>query len=268
MHDYKMWKCRKMSIVVVYFCTMVIMTILTACRSTKAEEVYSSRVMCSFSIKDDDANSFKTIYSNEVKDYGLVKLGYNEALSVFKQTMIARLSETFEEEYNSGKYELTYPNDNLRYEWGCMIIEAPMCIKNQSLESFGYILRDLNNDGIEELILVREDHTILAIFTSNGGKAVLLDAYWPRHSCVILDAGEIYVRGSSGASFFEYGIHILEKNSKVLTNIKAFGMYDKVYYEVINKKEMVINQEMFDELQLNYPFELTQQWINTPILPL
>ena len=64
-----------------------------------------------------------------------------------------------------------------------------------------YAIHDINGDGVPELLMCSEDyHDINAIYTLNGGRPVLLGAYWSRNYCAVGMDGTIYVSGSSGAS--------------------------------------------------------------------
>lgn len=51
--------------------------------------------------------------------------------------------------------------------------------------SCGYALKDLNGDGVAELVLLNDDYTVIAIFSVVDGKPVLLDSYSPRRMCWI-----------------------------------------------------------------------------------
>ena len=51
--------------------------------------------------------------------------------------------------------------------------------------SCGYALKDLNGDGVAELVLLNDDYTVIAIFSVVDGEPVLLDSYSPRRMCWI-----------------------------------------------------------------------------------
>ena len=53
-------------------------------------------------------------------------------------------------------------------------------INGNCYEQFGYTIKDLNQDGIDELILRLNNHVVIAIFTMVNNQPVLLDYYWNR----------------------------------------------------------------------------------------
>lgn len=205
---------------------------------------------------------------------------YTDVLSDYKKILEFRFSDTFEEDYNSGKTvvlneklqkDLQKPLEEftLEYRWSNMLVEMDSWLgKEGTPEMFGYILKDINSDGINELFWVDEKNNILAIFTIVNGEAELLDAFWPRYAVVLTDSGELYTRGSGGASYVYYEIKKLKPNSSELDTMVEFAVdgYDYEtntvnYYEVINGEKISITEERFDELLSQYPFTLTQNWL-------
>lgn len=72
--------------------------------------------------------------------------------------------------------------------------------KPNGSSDFGYAIKDINRDGSDELILLRSDGTIVAVFTMHDQKPVLLDAFQNRYRCSLSDSGEIFTSGSNGAA--------------------------------------------------------------------
>ena len=72
--------------------------------------------------------------------------------------------------------------------------------KPNGSSDFGYAIKDINGDGSVELILLRSDGTIVAVFTMHDQKPVLLDAFQNRYRCSLSDSGEIFTSGSNGAA--------------------------------------------------------------------
>ena len=54
------------------------------------------------------------------------------------------------------------------------LLSAAVLVQNSSTASFGYILVDLDKNGTDELILMESKYYVLAIFTMQNGKPVLL----------------------------------------------------------------------------------------------
>ena len=162
--------------------------------------------------------------------------------------------------------------DNLGgYAWSNMIKGLPNADESIELEDFGYVLYDINGDTIPELFWVRNDHTVLALFTlspENNEKIILLDAFWWRYECFPL-RDKFYTWGSSGAMTNYCYIYELSSEGK-LKEIYSFSselndVGNKVdFYEESNE----ITQQRFDELSNVYPMVLSDSWLSTSIIPL
>ncbi len=136
-------------------------------------------------------------------------------------------------------------------------------INNISPSSFGYALKDLDSDGSEELIWLREDYFVLAIFTIVDENAKLVDenakligAYWYRNKGVVLEDGCIYNVARNGAVYFDR--YILQLKSGDFSIVKQFGMNGDYYYEMCGNIEKKISKEAFDKLSETYPSLLSQ----------
>lgn len=84
-----------------------------------------------------------------------------------------------------------------------------------SLDKYGFVLKDLNSDGIHELIILHEDYFsgnrdtfITAIYTLVNGQPVRVLESWTRNRHYICSDGSVYNEGSNGASYSVY--YILE----------------------------------------------------------
>lgn len=179
---------------------------------------------------------------------------YAEMLELYKEITDSIVSEEFEKDYYDEKF--LSPNPELDYEWHCMLVELNLWSfdsMEKTKDSFGYVLKDINGDGIQELFFVLHDYTILAAFSISGGEANLLDAYWPRHRCMLLDSGELYTFSSSGAQDFEYKIQKLDKDGRALSDILQFGSEEGSYYKIVEENEDRISDKEFEKLRMEYP---------------
>ena len=110
--------------------------------------------------------------------------------------------------------------------------------KQSGYETLGYIKKDLDNDGIDELIFggtVNEDGTtiIYDIFTIQDGTDVHAVAGWERNTYYLCTDGTIANEGSSGAAYsnwtyFKYSNAKLDMKETVYTDDKVPGQ--KYYY--------------------------------------
>ncbi|MDR0890014.1 MAG: hypothetical protein LBM28_05135 [Oscillospiraceae bacterium] len=158
-----------------------------------------------------------------------------------------RLTKAIEENIFSTPSE----DADLRYHWSCMQIETNIWSFQdvpRTKEAFGYAIADLNEDGNEELILLIENYTTLAIFTKVDGVPTLVDAYWPKHRCAILESGQLYTHSSGGAGFWEGALLELQPNGSALVPVKEFGC-DRYLYIVVAGERVFVSEEEFDEFR-------------------
>ena len=57
---------------------------------------------------------------------------------------------------------------------------------------FGYVIKDINGDGVEELCLLTKEFTMVALFTKHNGKPVLLEEFWNRKRGFVNENGWFY----------------------------------------------------------------------------
>ena len=135
-------------------------------------------------------------------------------------------------------------------------------------ERFGYTLKDLNSDNIDELILRLDDYQIIAIFTIVNDTPVLIDHYWNRKDCWIDPNGYLHVRGSNGASQSFIQIYRIDDKTGELLLMEEYGTdgYDEVsgqtlYYILDGNKKIHITHDELDSWIQELPyfqFEVTK----------
>lgn len=210
---------------------------------------------------------------------------YEETLEDFKTLIEWKLTEGFYEKWNDGflveprlsnslteQLADTADQDTLDDRMSTMVFEmiGGHSDRESSLKSFGYILKDINGDDVPELFWMREDRTLLAVFTVCDGKAKLLDAFWYRYPCKMLDDNRLYLNYSAGTGFLSFEILKLDQ-SGTLVNDLSFdcnipGGDAGEYWEQIGDAEPVaISEERFDQLVEQYPFEWGSAWEVLPI---
>ena len=123
----------------------------------------------------------------------------------------------------------------------------------------GYAVVDINNDGVQELLLgtfdnaynSQEEFNPSSIFTLKSGQPVLLRSFWSRSRGVILDDGLIYSDGSDGAAYTYLSSYRLDNNADILTQLTDIRSDysisdDKPYYfQVLDGKTHYISEEDF-----------------------
>lgn len=94
-------------------------------------------------------------------------------------------------------------------------------VRSEGTDAIGYTFIDLNNDGIEELVLTGP--FILAIHTLVNNEPVLVAEGWYRSCLFLLNDGRIYNVGSGGAS------HAVNRTFEFLPNSTELSVLDLYY---------------------------------------
>lgn len=220
--------------------------------------------------------------SNEV--FGDISV-YTEILMDYNTLIDYRVSRTFECDWNNGNYitesetllnarcdktgERTTHGVDLGSKWSYMIVEMVAGLENSTKEAFGYVIKDINDDSVPELFWLRNDRTILAIFTICDGDVVLLDAFYSRYKCVITNEGRIYTFAGGGGSN-QYDLKSLSNEGR-LDAICSFGTewnFDRTgieFFEIVDGQKIIVNEQHFQKLLTDNPFELSSEWRELPI---
>ena len=140
---------------------------------------------------------------------------YKPVLDIYKDVMMNL------EEIANYKYS-PYPEETKEYEWESAIILALTTLRN-STSVPGYAFCDLNKNENDEMLLLLDDYTVLAIFSFADGKPILLDNYWNRKKCTIDGDGTIQVYGSGGADTSSFSIFKISDNDKELVLLEEYG---------------------------------------------
>lgn len=180
-------------------------------------------------------------------------------------------------EYNGSNEPIHSDADCKNYDevirWFCQTIDEdwngfaigdagfdPMCFVH-SLETDGYIHKDLNGDGIKELIILPigaisssalggENGQIIAIYTMVGGKPQRILDGWVRSRSYLCKDGSIYSEGSDGASYWTVCIEDLKDNRFVVregvqTSIRWVGdECEDVWLRMTEEKSMYDGEEI------------------------
>ncbi len=239
--------------------------------SNTSKEDISSPVSNTESNISEDNSQEDSEDDNKIENIIAVPKGYMGLVNKLQKLVNARLSPAFESYWNGGHskdFELSdkflgNPKREIEGDWSNMLIEMDSSYSNPSVEKFGYALSDLNKDGIDELLFMSEDGFIHAMFTLCDNQPVLLDAFWSRYSCVILENGDIFARGSGGAEILEGTVRSLDKETcdfKTLIKYNYDG-WENVYTIETDGKEETVDKETIDARLEQYPvdFEKTNK---------
>ncbi|MBQ7315928.1 MAG: hypothetical protein IJW90_02325 [Clostridia bacterium] len=125
---------------------------------------------------------------------------------------------------------------------------------------FGYVIKDINGDGVEELCLLTKEFTIVALFTKHNGKPVLLEEFWNRKRGFVNENGRIIIVGSSGADMSSREVHRIDTATGRLVFEEAIGLdghtedLQAIYYHQIGDKKTYISEAEYSALQNQAPY--------------
>lgn len=96
-------------------------------------------------------------------------------------------------------------------------------VPSDALDSIGYIYQDLNQDGVQELLVGVNEQSeyntgtrIMNVFYFDGIKGRDLANGWYRNAWFLLDNGELYRQGSSGAAHTTEATYTVSKDGREL----------------------------------------------------
>ena len=102
--------------------------------------------------------------------------------------------------------------------------------EEDALNGVGYTIQDINEDGIQELMIIKVSDrgqtlyfgdSILALYTIVNNEAHFLAGGWERNKYFLLNDGRIYNEGSSGADDSSFETYRFIENSGVLEQIES-----------------------------------------------
>lgn len=112
--------------------------------------------------------------------------------------------------------------------------EFAVCIRFPAIDTkYGYLLRDLNDDGIDELIFGANgpescDGTIYDIYTIKDGMIVSTFIAWDRERYYLCKNGAIAYESDGGAGTFSYSYY--DYMGQVLMDDFSVGLRERVSY--------------------------------------
>ena len=164
---------------------------------------------------------------------------YKPVLDIYKDVII-----NLDKQMNSKGSP--YSEGTKEYEWWAAIIGAVASF-HLSTNVPGYAFCNLNKNGNDEMLLLLDDYTVLAIFSFADGKPILLDNYWNRKKCTIEQDGTLQIYGSGGADTSSFSIFKISDNDKELVLLEKYWTdghdletLHPYYYKISNGKKTPI----------------------------
>ncbi len=182
------------------------------------------------------------------------------------------LSEMCFEYDDQNKIVEEYADDfNLQNEtehsWFSSLLKSTRSVfPDNSYISRGYSIGDINGDGIDELVLLHEDYTLVAIFSLSDGKPVLLQNFlWLDREGVIDTEGMIHIFDHGSSS----GVYKISENCNTLELIAKIESEHNEnddtwsYYEYINGEKVSISHDQYYEYVWYSPLFKSQYYFST-----
>ncbi len=204
------------------------------------ENKASSHIITSSQTSNSDFDSYESIINS------FCKLSY--------------ICENYDEKKDvEGEYEkmFKFGNDTER-EWYTAIFQSVLIYRPFNI-SYGYSVGDINNDGTDELLLMLADSELIAIFTKQNGKPVLLDRFWTRKRGFVDTQGQLHVFGNGGAAYFTQSVYkISDGKLNLIAEIGADGISEDnetIYYKLDSGKKATISRAEFEGMAESEPFK-------------
>ncbi|MBR2861267.1 MAG: hypothetical protein IKB86_05470 [Clostridia bacterium] len=167
-----------------------------------------------------------------------------------------------------GKNELNIEDvaivqEDVSVSWTSMLAEFDSEYREKGLK---YVFADLDSNGINEMLVIIDDY-VTAIFTHNGEKAVLLDAYWPRYIVLGIKENKLLVRSSGGASYTAHllftidgtEINLSEELTFEIEDLSADKIEETYYHSVDGEKKTITKDQFYEKIA-----QLKQEYNKTP----
>lgn len=202
---------------------------------------------------EEETDPVTAMYQDLVDDFRVIlqyRLSSGYDADKMESHCFSQLSETMQQIF-SGNKDSKSSLENL-------IEELPMSQYQQHEADFGYILHDINADGIPELFWVREDYSIAAVFTRKKEQMVLLDAFYSRYRGYISEDNAFYCNGSGGAADSDCTVYTLDGGKK--KELFRFGLEDGAPFEAVGKEHLSVSSDRLTELWKQFPDSPSKFW--------
>lgn len=149
-----------------------------------------------------------------------------------------------------------FPNPMISYS----LSEAVKAMKNITMDTFGYALRDIDKNGSPELILMCDNNAMLEIYTILGGEVRTATFFWPSFTGVLDGDGNLYTEMLNGTGMRDfYAIETLGSDvgyfnaTRRLSRTIVEGNAPVEYFEQKNDDEISVTKAEFEGFVSTFP---------------
>ncbi len=141
------------------------------------------------------------------------------------------------------------------------ITEAKPKLKDPTLDTFGYAVKDINGDGSAELFLMCDNGALLEIYTIHKGEAKLALFFWPGYTGAISESGELYSEMLNSSTMMDYyAIETLDAENGYFVAVRRLGHNttdssgEVLYYENKGENEFSVPKSEYDDFLATFPY--------------
>lgn len=191
-------------------------------------------------------------YQNIVRDYkAIIELRRSIGEEAFLDSSdTLELSQELKDAIkNNSKFNAT--TDNEIFETASfMFIPAP---NSNTDRNFGYVVKDINADGVGELIFTTDELSIISIVTMHNGTPYLVDIFYKRYRCLLTTDNKLHTITTGGSSTVNHGICSMSSNGELILEFfygKDFKDNEATVscFKYDNNDQIWITEEEFNEI--------------------
>ncbi len=232
-------------------CAALAMLLLTASLAScelKSDDETKSHIYTS------DSESEKDNVNSQTNTQISSLAAYDSIISVYQKTASNALLFDHQKDVEN-IYDDTFDLEKAEYiEWYNKIFESCLSYRSYANRGYGYSISDINDDGIDELILMLEDHTILAIFSMSDSKPILLDSFTSTYKGCISADGNIYTSQCNTPTTTSQRVYRISETCEYLEQLSEIGT-DHLNlergtgcYKLVDGEKVAITLREYEEL--------------------
>ena len=127
--------------------------------------------------------------------------------------------------------------------------------------SCGYAIKDINRDGIDELVLLNEDYTVVAVLSTANGSPILLRSYKPRNTCYIDAQGLLHELGSNSSDSHSHAVYRIVPGGAQVELVIKFGTSGHVWVDDVAVQQYYkLEGDLATDITEQEYRELSQAW--------